>query len=108
MPFLEHAQKINPNCSANHLFVGAFDFAGINFNRNMFMHALREENIVSQVHYIPVIMQPFYANQGNRTEDFPAATTYYDNALSLPLYYALEDTDLSHVMKVIERLAQHG
>ena len=108
LPFLEHAQNIDPDCSANHLFVGAFDFAQINFNRNTFMHALRTENIISQVHYIPVVMQPYYANQGNRIKDFPAAAAYYDKALSLPLYYALEDAELSHVMKVIERLAQHG
>lgn len=108
LPFLQHAQKIDPDCSANHLFVGAFDFAGINLNRNILMHALRAENIVSQVHYIPVVIQPYYANQGNRIEDFPAAAAYYDKALSLPLYYALEDAELSHVMKVIERLTRHG
>ena len=108
LPFLEHAQMIDPEFSANHLFVGAFNFAEINFNRNTFMHALRRENIISQVHYIPVVMQPYYANQGNQIKDFPAAAAYYDKALSLPLYYALEDVELSHVMKVIERLAQHG
>lgn len=106
LPFLEHAQKIDPDCSANHLFVGAFDFACIGLNRNMLMHALREESIVSQVHYIPVVMQPYYANQGNRIENFPAAAAYYHKALSLPLYYALDDTELCHVMKVIERLAK--
>ena len=108
LPFLEHAQMIDPEFSANHLFVGAFNFAEINFNRNTFMHALRRENIISQVHYIPVVMQPYYANQGNQIKDFPAAAAYYDKALSLPLYFALEDVELSHVMKVIERLAQHG
>lgn len=105
LPFLEHAQDIDPDCSANHLFVGAFDFEKIDFNRNRFMHAMRANNIITQVHYIPVVMQPHYANQGNRIEDFPAAAAYYDKALSLPLYYALEDAELEHVMRVIERLA---
>ena len=80
----------------------------MDFKRNTFMHALQREKIISQVHHIPNVMQPFYANQGNQIKDFPAASAHFGKALSLPLYFALEDVELSHLLKFIERLAQHG
>jgi len=108
LPYLQHAQKIDPDCSANHLFVGEFDFAAIGKNRNIFMRKLQAENIFTQVHYIPVVMQPYYANQGHNIKDFPSAAAYYEKALSLPLYYALSDDEQTHVMKIIQRLCGDG
>jgi dTDP-4-amino-4,6-dideoxygalactose transaminase len=45
--------------------------------------------IRAQVHYIPVHTQPYYRNLGFETGDFPETEQYYEEALSLPLYYEL-------------------
>ena len=108
LPFLSHAQAIDPYRSANHLFVAKIDFGAIGHNRNSFMRALRKKNIITQVHYIPVVMQPFYDGLGCSIDEYPEAGLFYENALSLPLYFGLEDAELSFVMKEIERLSKGG
>ena len=68
------------------------------------MHSLREKNIISQVHYIPVPMHPFYAKLGYDMKDYPFAKEYYDSALSIPLYYGLSDQKQAFVLNAISEL----
>ena len=48
--------------SGHHLYVACFDFAAIGTTRTRFMTVLREASVGSQVHYIPVYRQPYYAH----------------------------------------------
>jgi UDP-4-amino-4,6-dideoxy-N-acetyl-beta-L-altrosamine transaminase len=59
---------------------------------------LRENGIGVNVHYIPIHRQPFYAGLGFRKGDFPVAESYYDNAISIPLYAGLSDADQDTVI----------
>lgn len=87
--------------SAYHLYPVHIDFS--RHTRAALMAELREEKIGTQVHYIPVPAQPYYARRGWRAEDFPGAMHYYERALSLPLYPAMTDADVD---RVVEALAQ--
>ena len=62
------------------------------------MHSLRAKNIISQVHYIPVPMHPFYANLGYDMKDYPNSKEYYETALSIPIYYGLSDQKQAFVL----------
>ena len=63
---------------------------------------LREKNILTQVHYIPIHLQPYYIEHyGLGRGDFPHAETYYENALSLPLFPAMSDQDQQDVIKAV-------
>lgn len=60
---------------------------------------LRERGIHTQVHYIPVHLQPYYRDLlGTAEGDCPHAEAYYRHALSLPLYPALADDDVDRVI----------
>ena len=64
---------------------------------------LRENNIFTQVHYIPVHLQPYYKKLGWRKGDFPIAEAYYEKALSLPMFPTLSDEEQDFVIdKIIE------
>jgi dTDP-4-amino-4,6-dideoxygalactose transaminase len=62
------------------------------------MDALRALGIGSQVHYVPVHMQPYYQAEGWRRGGFPVAEQLYDEVLSLPMYPALRDEDVDRVV----------
>jgi dTDP-4-dehydrorhamnose reductase len=102
-PFVMPAQNIDLDRSANHLFPVAIDFDLLGKTRLDLVHALRAEGIITQVHYIPVVMNPFYVSLGHNIKNFPNSYDYYSKALSLPLYFGLDDDDFDHVIKVIDR-----
>ncbi|NOZ33898.1 MAG: UDP-4-amino-4,6-dideoxy-N-acetyl-beta-L-altrosamine transaminase [Chlorobi bacterium] len=62
---------------------------------------LKESNIFTQVHYIPVHLQPYYKKFGWRKGDFPVAEAYYESALSLPMYPTLTDDEQNYVIDKI-------
>jgi len=90
--------------SAHHLYVLRFNFAAANLNREQLMLELRSRNIGSQVHYIPVPMQPYYQRLGFKPEDYPNAQAYYREALSIPLYYDLTDDQQQYVIATLQDL----
>ena len=51
---------------------------------------LRQNNILVQVHYIPVHLQPYYRALGTKPGDLPRAEKYYEECLSLPMYPTLK------------------
>ena len=52
---------------------------------------LRDAGIGVNLHYIPVHTQPYYRQQGFSKGDFPAAESYYREAVTLPLYPELDE-----------------
>lgn len=92
--------------SSHHLYVLRIDYAAAGTTRTRFMSALADQEIGSQVHYIPVHMQPFYQRRGYNTADFPVTREYYRQALSIPLYYGLSDEEQQHVIKGLKTLLQ--
>jgi len=62
---------------------------------------LRDLGILVNVHYIPVHLQPYYAQLGFRPGMFPLAEAYYERALTLPMYASLEQNDQEHVISCL-------
>ncbi len=84
---------------AYHLFVVQIDFDSIGTSRAEVMNYLRRRDIGTQVHYIPIHLQPYYRrHSGTRPGDFPNAEKYYEKALSLPMYPDLTDDDVTRVV----------
>ncbi|NCI49066.1 UDP-4-amino-4,6-dideoxy-N-acetyl-beta-L-altrosamine transaminase [Sediminibacterium roseum] len=63
---------------------------------------LKEKNIYTQVHYIPVHTMPYYKQFGWKQGDFPSAEQYYNRCLSLPMYPALSDEEQDYVITSIK------
>lgn len=89
---------------AHHLYVLQIDFEKIGVSRAQFMIALREKGVGSQVHYIPVPAQPYYISQGYNLANYPNAERYYSQALSIPIYYSLSESEQKKVIGTIFEL----
>ncbi len=86
--------------SAWHLYVvrvqGGLD------HRKVF-DALRSAGIGVNLHYIPVHTQPYYQAQGFKQGDYPEAERYYAEAISLPMYAALQDSEQDQVVAALHQ-----
>ncbi len=65
---------------------------------------LRENNIFSQVHYIPIHLQPWYKDKYKKNEKFIASENFYDSCLSIPLFPDLTDAELKKVIDLINKI----
>ncbi|MFN3679307.1 UDP-4-amino-4,6-dideoxy-N-acetyl-beta-L-altrosamine transaminase [Thermosynechococcus sp.] len=66
--------------------------------------ALRTLGIGVNLHYIPVHTQPYYQQLGFRWGDFPNAEAYYQEAISLPLYYGLTLEQQDQVIQTLKQV----
>ena len=92
-PLIRPAQPEGRERSGHHIYVLRVDFAKAGVSRAQVMHRMRERGIITQVHYIPVPVHPYYRKLGFNPDDFPVAQAYYEEALTIPLYYSLTDEE---------------
>lgn len=93
--------------SSYHLLVAQFS-GGFDIRKKV-LDVLRTKNILTQVHYIPVHFQPWYQEQfGLQRGDFPNAEKYYEQCLSLPLFPAMENSDVERVHDAISEILKQN
>ena len=68
------------------------------------MNKLKKRVIGSQVHYIPLQLQPFYQDTFKGRKDLKCSENYYEKCLSIPLYYSLSSEDQKYVIETITEL----
>jgi dTDP-4-amino-4,6-dideoxygalactose transaminase len=98
------AQTTGRDKSGHHLYVLRIDFGAAGTTRAKLMPALKERQIGTQVHYIPVTNHPYYQNLGHIPGDYPESQRYYEEALSIPLFYDLTDAEQRHVIATFREL----
>ena len=89
--------------SGLHLYVIRLQLDKSDKNHRQVFEALREQGIGVNLHYIPVHTQPYYQNMGFKQGDFPAAESYYSEAISLPMYQGLTDQQQDKVVECVRR-----
>jgi UDP-4-amino-4,6-dideoxy-N-acetyl-beta-L-altrosamine transaminase len=94
------------NYSAFHLYVIRLQLDRIEKTHRQVFEELRSQNILVNLHYIPVHTQPYYQRFGFRHGDFPAAERYYREALSIPLYSGLTDEDQDRVITALREVVR--
>lgn len=100
--FFKPAQKsISSNLSAHHLYVLRINFSLLGVSRGDFMRNLRGAGIITQVHYMPVVIHPYYKSRGFKIEDYPRSLEFYQQALSIPLYYDLSNAQQKYVVDML-------
>lgn len=90
--------------SAFHLYVIRLRRDGIRKTHRQVFEELRKEGIGVQLHYIPVPLQPYYRDLGQRGTDYPEALEYYAEAISLPMFADLSDSQQDQVVEVLTRI----
>ncbi len=89
-----------------HLFPVLIDFAALGKSRTQVMAELRERGVGTQVHYIPVCLQPYYRDHfGHKPGDYPGAETFFARELSIPMYAGLTDADVEKVISAVRSVA---
>jgi len=90
--------------SALHLYPIQIQTDIVKNTRKEIFEALRKNDIGVNVHYIPVHTQPYYENIGFKKGDFPNAESYYESAISIPLYHAMTFEQQDQVIVALEKV----
>jgi UDP-4-amino-4,6-dideoxy-N-acetyl-beta-L-altrosamine transaminase len=85
-----------------HLYVVRIPFDELGVDRADLMRRLAAAGVGTQVHYIPVYRQPYFAARYGRMS-LPGAESYYAQTLSLPLFPAMADADVDRVVLELTR-----
>lgn len=89
--------RANNITHAFHLYIIQID------KRKELYDFLRQNNIFSQVLYIPAHTMPYYKQLGWKQGDMPVAEDYYNKCLALPMFPSLTDEEQDWVIeKVLE------
>jgi len=90
---------------AFHLFPVWIDYPALGKTRTRVMSELREKGVGTQVHYIPVCLQPYYRERLNiHPGMFPAAENFYAGELSLPMFPAMTNEDVRKVIMELQHV----
>lgn len=85
-----------------HLYIVRVNPGEARVNRDEFIEKLKEKNVGSSVHYMPLHLHPYYRERfGYVPEDCPTAARLFDEIVSLPLYPDLTDDDVDRVCDAV-------
>jgi len=87
--------------SSYHLFILRFPDTSGPHSRNNVFNRLRESGINVNLHYIPIYRHPYYQDIGFNVDDFPASESYYQQAISIPIYPDLTEAHQAYIIDVI-------
>ncbi len=104
IPQLQVQREIPESETTRHLYILRLRLETLRCTRREFFDALGAEGIHSQVHYMPVYWHSHYEHLGYRKGLCPEAERYYQEVMSLPLYYSLTDQDVDDVIHIVEKL----
>ena len=71
-------------------------------NRKKVFNLLHQNDIRVNVHYRPIYTQPFWQKKGFKYGMCPNAEYYYSRAISLPMFYDLNDEMQNKVIEVLK------
>lgn len=101
-PLIRDARGI----SGWHLYMIRLNLNQIQATRREVFDSLRADGIGVNVHYIPVHLQPDYTKLGFHVGQFPEAERYYEEAITLPMFPAMTDSDVTRVKQALIRATQ--
>ena len=101
---LRPLRTLDDRTNAYHLYV-----VRLKTGRDEAFRLLRQRNIGTNVHYLPVYLHPFYRDRLNYRRGLcPNAETAYQEILSLPLYPLMESEDVEYVASNLKALLRDG
>lgn len=105
-PVVRPIDRVPYGLPAWHLYVVLIDFEAAGIDRATLMNAMHANGIGTQVHYLPVHLQPYYQGLYGKL-DMTGANAYYARCLSLPLFPEMDASDVARVARSLsDTLAQ--
>jgi UDP-4-amino-4,6-dideoxy-N-acetyl-beta-L-altrosamine transaminase len=97
---VSNIKRFNTCVPAWHLYPVLIDFNKLKISRAELIERMFNNNIGTQVHYIPLHLQPYYKNLYGCMR-LSGSEKYYAKVLSLPLYPAMTEENVLYVCKNI-------
>ena len=98
--FVPQVKKANKH--AYHLYPLRIDFKKFGMSKKLLFKYLIRRKINLQVHYIPIHLQPYYKKKFNfKKGDFPISEKFYDEEISMPIYFSLKKSKINYVVHSI-------
>ncbi|MDE3197826.1 MAG: DegT/DnrJ/EryC1/StrS aminotransferase family protein [Acidobacteriota bacterium] len=92
-----------------HLYVLRLRTKSLSISRNDFIQKLKDQGVGTSVHFIPVPLHPFFAQYAREERNAcPKAIALYSRSLSLPLFPAMEESDVERVAQVVRDTARRA
>ncbi len=107
MPEIKLQREIPESDTVRHLYILRLNPERLNCDRRQFFDALYAENICPQVHYLPVYWHSYYEKQGYEKGLCPNAEDFYNEVMSIPLYYALTDEEVRDVICAVKKIVEY-
>ncbi len=107
MPELVVQEELEDSDSTRHLYILRINQEKLSIDRKQFFDAMAAENIMCNVHYIPIYLQPYYEKLGYKPGLCPKAEKLYQEMMSLPLYYAMSDQDVEDVIASVRKIVDY-
>lgn len=90
--------------SGLHLYVIRLQLDKINRSHLEVFEGMRAADILVNLHYIPVHMQPYYQDLGFEVGQFPQAEQYYKEAISIPMFPTMTEDQQDTVISTLKEL----
>ncbi len=88
-----------------HLYPVRLQSEFLTISRDDFIQRLKEHNIGTSVHFIPIHFHPYYQEHyGFRPGQFPHAEQFFHQEVSLPLYPSMTDADIHDVIQSVRAI----
>ena len=85
-----------------HLVLGLVDFKKLGITKKFFFEELKKKKIHCQYHYIPIFLFKNFILRNSKS--FENSYKYYNQAVSLPVYYDLKIKDLYKIILEIKKI----
>ncbi|MBQ3036115.1 MAG: DegT/DnrJ/EryC1/StrS family aminotransferase, partial [Lachnospiraceae bacterium] len=107
MPEIKVQREIPESDTTRHLYILRLNLDKLSCNRREFFDALYAENTRPQVHYLPVYWHSYYEKLGYKKGLCPNAEKFYEEVMSIPLYYSLTDKDVEDVIAAVKKVVAY-
>tara|TARA_B100000989_G_scaffold129297_1_gene96053 strand:+ start:231 stop:2297 length:2067 start_codon:yes stop_codon:yes gene_type:complete len=99
---VETPKVFKDSISSWHLYIIRLK-ANKNTSHRQLFEKFRTAGILVNIHYIPIYRQPFYKSLGFSKSDYPEAEKYYSEAISIPIFPGLKETEQDKVISLIKK-----
>lgn len=107
MPEIILQEEIAESDTTRHLYIIRLNPELLHCDRRQFFDALYAENICPQVHYMPVYYHSYYEKLGYIKGICPNAEKFYEEVMSIPLYYSLTDKEVEDVILAVKKVTAY-
>lgn len=90
-----------------HLYVVRLKLDALTIDRARFISELHERNVGASVHFIPIMLHPFFKEWASLEQNCcPRALALYPRLVSLPIYPSMTDGDVQYVADAVREIVK--